>query len=271
MRIAVAFLFIFFYFSCISEKHSPNNAFCSLNQPDKVNMQSKDAFFVDIGGIEQWVSIRTENCKSPILLIVHGGPGDPSSYYTNDFFKKLEEHFIVVHWDQRGAGKTLGRSIAAIPFDDYLVEKKLSIEQLINDGIELSEYLIKRFNKRKIILRGGSWGSYLAVNMAKVKPELFYAYVGHSQLVNAKEKHTYGYQKSVELATLNKDQDTTLSLMKLGMPPYDHPKKYGQLYRIIKKLENERSNSSSRVSTVVEGYDSKAARKNRVLEGRSIR
>jgi hypothetical protein len=35
--------------------------------------------FVTLGGIEQWITIRGANRANPVLLIVHGGPGDAQS------------------------------------------------------------------------------------------------------------------------------------------------------------------------------------------------
>src|SRR6218665_3015602 len=61
---------------------------------------------VRIGGIDQWISIRGNDPRNPVLLMLHGGPGwvaMPTSWY---FQRGWEEYFTVVQWDQRGAGKT---------------------------------------------------------------------------------------------------------------------------------------------------------------------
>jgi pimeloyl-ACP methyl ester carboxylesterase len=50
------------------------------------------------------------------------------------------------------------------------------------DGIELAQYLCNYLEKRKIIVLGHSWGSYLAVGMIQRRPELFAAYVGTGQI-----------------------------------------------------------------------------------------
>jgi proline iminopeptidase len=61
---------------------------------------------VEIGGIKQWISIRGTDRKNPVLLYVHGGPGYVSMPMSWWFGRGWEEYFTVVHWDQRGAGKT---------------------------------------------------------------------------------------------------------------------------------------------------------------------
>ena len=36
----------------------------------------EEASFLTIGGIEQWVTIRGDDRRNPVLLLLHGGPGD---------------------------------------------------------------------------------------------------------------------------------------------------------------------------------------------------
>ncbi len=92
----------------------------------------QEAKFVTIGGIEQWITIRGQQSNLPLLLIIHGGPGDAQSPYT-DVYADYEKKFIVVQWDQRGAGKTFGKYREQTP--------NLTIDQLVRDGIELAQYL----------------------------------------------------------------------------------------------------------------------------------
>jgi pimeloyl-ACP methyl ester carboxylesterase len=59
----------------------------------------------------------------------------------------------------------------------------------------MSELLRKRWNKRKIVLVGQSWGSTMSIQMAKQRPDLFHANVGTGQQVTreatelAQERH----------------------------------------------------------------------------------
>src|SRR5262245_57722952 len=41
-----------------------------------------EARFVRIGGIEQWVTIRGRDRDNPVLLFLHGGPGDVTNPWT---------------------------------------------------------------------------------------------------------------------------------------------------------------------------------------------
>src|SRR5919202_1948682 len=66
--------------------------------------------YVEIGGIEQWITIRGEDRSNPVLLFVHGGPGDATNPWGYAGFRTWLKRFTIVQWDQRGAGRTLGRN-----------------------------------------------------------------------------------------------------------------------------------------------------------------
>ena len=196
--------------------------------------------YIKINGIEQWVTIKGERSK-PVVLFLHGGPGSPLSPYASSIYGAWEKDFIIVQWDQRGTGKTFGKYAPAELDSDYLKSNPLTVEQMTADGIELTEYLIKYLGKQKIILFGTSWGSVLGVLMAVKRPNLFYAYVGHSQIVDPSHNLIYAYQKVYKMAQNASDQKSIDVLKLIGAPPYDRAKTAGQLLRIVKKYEKENS------------------------------
>jgi hypothetical protein len=57
---------------------------------------------VQIGGIEQWVSVRGSERDNPALLVLHGGPGYVSMPLAWWFGRGWEEYFTVVHWPPNG-------------------------------------------------------------------------------------------------------------------------------------------------------------------------
>ena len=61
------------------------------------------AEYVELGGIDQWISIRGSSERNPIILIVHGGPGFSNAAHTSAF-DSWQDDFTIVDWDQRGAG-----------------------------------------------------------------------------------------------------------------------------------------------------------------------
>ena len=104
-----------------------------------------EASYVSIGGIEQWVTIRGEDRSNPVLLFLHGGPGDVTNPWSFPYFAAWEQHFTVVQWDQRGAGRTLRKSGPS-------VAPTMTLDRMSQDGTELAEYLCKHLGKRKIPL-----------------------------------------------------------------------------------------------------------------------
>lgn len=193
--------------------------------------------FISVGGIDQWVTIQGKDRSKPVILFIHGGPGSTMSQYNNVMYKKWENDFVLVNWDQRGAGRTYGRNIPERVDETYWIENPLTVKQMTQDGIAVAEYLIQHLNTEKIILVGTSWGSILGAEMALRNPELFYAYVGHAQFVNFSENLDYAYQTVYKMVKNSNDMDSLKKLQSLGKPPYPSAKSYGQLLRIVKNYE----------------------------------
>lgn len=191
-----------------------------------------EAGFVRLGGLRQWVLIEGADCRNPVVLIVHGGPGNPYTPYAHALFGDWAQRFTVVHWDQRGAGKTFGENPQA-------AEDPLTIERIADDGNELTRYLQVRLGlgERPVILMGGSWGSAVAVHMAMRAPALYRAYVGSSQLVSWGEDLGESYRRTHALAQQAGDAATLAKLDAMGPPPWKDPRHFGQLRRATRKYE----------------------------------
>ncbi len=130
---------------------------------------------VELGGVKQWISIRGVDRRAPVLLFLHGGPGSANIAKLRLQVPDLEKHFVVVNWDQRGAGKS-----AAPGFD----ASTLSRQQLLSDAHELVGLLKDRFGVQKIYLMGFSWGSVLGLSLADQYPDDFEAFISIGQVVN---------------------------------------------------------------------------------------
>jgi pimeloyl-ACP methyl ester carboxylesterase len=148
-----------------------HGAAASIRRSDDPPAPIQETRFVTLGGIQQWITIRGADRANPVLLVVHGGPGDPQSSLRSTY-AVYEKDFTIVQWDQRGAGKTYAMNPSSPP----------EPERVVSDGIELAQYLCGYLAKRKVLLLGWSWGSYLAIGMVQRRPGLFSAYIGTGQV-----------------------------------------------------------------------------------------
>ena len=80
----------------------------SIKDPQGHNVSQSIASLekINLGGQEQWILIRGTDVTKPIILFLHGGPGTSNMCLLRKYTGELEKHFIVVTWDQRGAGKS---------------------------------------------------------------------------------------------------------------------------------------------------------------------
>jgi pimeloyl-ACP methyl ester carboxylesterase len=171
-----------------------------------------EARYVAVGGLEQWITIRGEDRKNPVLLFLHGGPGDATNPWGYAGFRSWLRSFTVVQWDQRGAGRTLGRNGPSLA-------PTITIDRMVQDGIELAELLRKELQKDKIVLVGHSFGSILGVLMAKARPDLFYAYVGTAQVGDEVRNYAVAYTDLLKKAEILRDPRAIRELKEIGPPP----------------------------------------------------
>jgi pimeloyl-ACP methyl ester carboxylesterase len=173
----------------------------------------EEAKYLKIGGIEQWITIRGEDRANPVVLILHGGPGDATNPWGYAGFRAWLKNYTVVQWDQRGTGRTLGRNGKASV-------ETVTIDQMVQDGVELADAVRASLRKEKIILLGHSWGSVLGVLMAKKKPDLFQAFVGTGQVGNPAGAYDVAFDALLAKARALGDARAIRELQEIGPPPY---------------------------------------------------
>lgn len=135
-----------------------------------------------------YMIVRARNNKDPAhpVLLLSGGPGSPSLVFAEMLVASAQIHEIVIErdwvfFDQRGSG----RSIPALrcPQEEiYLKRVRLCRDQLIKEGVDLSQYnsrrsaqdieaLRKALGVKQWNLWGISYGSRLAFAVARDFPE----------------------------------------------------------------------------------------------------
>ena len=173
---------------------------------------------VDINGLQQWIKIRGHNVNNPVLLFLHGGPGMPEVAVSHLSDLELEKHFTVVHWDQRGSGKTHREGFR---------EQDLTVEVFSNDALALVDHLRQRFKQDKIYLLGHSWGSMLGALLARDYPERLHAFIGMGQVVNLTENEQLSLE-FVRAQAQERNIPSAIEELKGLNPPYvDDPNQLG--------------------------------------------
>ena len=166
---------------------------------------------VGLGGHDQALMIRGRSTENPVLLHLAGGPGgtDLGAMRADT---GLEEHFVVVTWEQRGVGKSYGALDPA---------ETLTLDQMVADTIALSETLRERFDEERIYLTGNSWGSTLGVLAAQQRPDLYHAFVGTGQMVSQRATDILFYEDTLAWAEETGQDDLVATLRANGPPPYE--------------------------------------------------
>lgn len=188
--------------------------------------------YVEIGGIQQWITIHGADANNPVVLMVHGGPGDPLSPFADSIYGSWQSAVTLVQWDQRGAGRTYGKS-------GEQPAEKMSIAQFVNDGTEVARYARNHLAQSRVILVCGSWGTILCLHMIREHPEYYSAYIANAQLVNMPAAYAETYARVLALATAAKDEQALAALTALGRPPWHAGRDFGAFGRIVRKFEEK--------------------------------
>ena len=179
---------------------------------------------VTLNGSEQWITLRGQDVDNPVLLnLGMGGPGG-GGFATRTLFEPLEEHFVVVSWDEPGTGK----SYNAVPI------ASLTPQRFIEDAYALTQLLRQRFDEDKIYVYGTSWTSILGVWLVQRYPELYHAYLGNAQMVNTTENDLLGYELALQYLTERGETAAAEGLRRNGPPPYAGP---GMLDKYVAYLD----------------------------------
>lgn len=135
-----------------------------------------ETMYIDVNGQEQWINIYGEDTNNPVMLNLHGGPGQASSPIDYVVLRKLAKDYTIVDWDQRNSGKTWTHDAKDDP---------LTAELLRNDILEVVKYVLDYTGKEKLTLLGNSWGTLYGCDFALDHPEYVECIISTSQVVDA--------------------------------------------------------------------------------------
>lgn len=177
----------------------------------------QETYRTPIHGVDHWISIRGQDRANPVVLFVHGGPASPSMPSLWQWQRPLEEYFTLVHYDQRGAGKTYRED-----HSDALAGT-LRIQTYVDDLVAIAEHLRAKLGQDRLVLMAHSWGTIPAMHAALARPDLFHAYVGIGQVIDVRENERISLQFGLDEARRRGDGEALREMEALLPYPGDKP------------------------------------------------
>ena len=163
---------------------------------------------IPVNGTMQKIHVISNDVSLPVLLFLHGGPGVVNRHSVIADNKDLLDSFTIATWDQRGTGGSY----------KGVDHNALTIGQLVEDANAVVNFLCEEFNKEKIFVIGGSWGSLLGIRLAYAHPEHLAAFVGFGQFVDGAKNENISYQFTLDQAKAAGDEETVRKLESVGPP-----------------------------------------------------
>ncbi|MDE6846393.1 MAG: alpha/beta hydrolase [Lachnospiraceae bacterium] len=168
--------------------------------------------YVTLAGIDHYLLHYKSKPEDPVLLFIHGGPGQTESFFAFVVEEYAERNYNVVYYDQRGAGKTWLRNKKSKP----------NTEILKSDLLEIVLHLKKVYGKDKIAILGHSWGSVLGSMFALEHPEHILCYIGCGQVIDIVENERTGYVILEDVVKRSGNAKDIKKLQKIGEYPPDY-------------------------------------------------
>ena len=165
--------------------------------------------YAAINGVEHYLLHYKTKQEAPVLIFIHGGPGQTESAIAYIVEEYASRNYNIVYYDQRGAGKTYLRNKKAKP-DTEILKKDL---------LEIVLYVKKQYGKDKVGIIGHSWGSVLGSMFALEHPEHLLFYIGCGQVINLMENERVGYNKLKEAIEQSGNKKDMIKLEKIGEYP----------------------------------------------------
>ena len=189
---------------------------------------------VEVNDTSLEIMIRGNNRDNPVVIFVHGGPCCSEIPYVRKYQDLLEQDFTIVHYDQRGSGKSYNFGM------DYF---DVTASTHVDDLFALTEYIEEYMQQEQVILVGHSYGTYIATMAAAQRPELYSAYVGIGQMSDTIDSELDSLQKCIIAAeeAENKEDVTYLSKLKKSITQGESitPRKYVRKYGFAARNINE--------------------------------
>jgi proline iminopeptidase len=190
-----------------------------------------------INGSEQWVLVRGKNRNAPLLIHVQAGPGLPMISEANAMEKNLhlESKFLVVYWDQRGCGKSFSKGIRP---------ETITLDQMTDDLIVCTRYLLNKYNQRKAVLSGYSIGATVSLMAVAKDSTIFSALFATGTDTDIPFANQYALDYAMNKAVAGNNKKRIQKINELKREPIVESKRFQQRAEILTNLGGIKAGSN---------------------------
>lgn len=192
---------------------------------------------ININNSSQWVLVRGKNIDAPLLIHVQQGPGLPMISEANEMEKNLhlENNFLVAYWDQRGCGKSFSKNI---------LPETINLEQMADDLITCTKYLLTKYNKNKAIIAGYSIGATISLIAAAKDSTIFSVVFATGVDVDIPYANKYALDFAMNKAVAGNNKKLIRKINELKGQPIVETKKFQQRAEILTNLGGIKADSN---------------------------
>ena len=184
---------------------------------------------ININNSYQWVLVRGKNIDAPLLIHVQQGPGLPMISEANEMEKRLrlEDKFLVAYWDQRGCGKSYSKDI---------LPETISLEQMADDLIVCTKYLLEKYSKDKAVIVGYSIGATISLMAAAKDSSIFRVIFATGVDVDIPYANDFALDFAMRKAVAGNNKKLIQEINTLKQQPIVETKRFQQRAKILTNL-----------------------------------
>lgn len=126
-------------------------------------------------------------------------------------YSRLQEDVLLVTWDQRGTARS---------YSDAIAPETLTVSRLLDDALELVDWVRRAFERDRVHLLGHSWGGCLALLLAHRHPQALASVFALCPFINLERSAAVAYSAMISRAQSRNDHAALTELRELGVLPY---------------------------------------------------
>ena len=169
-----------------------------------------------INGVDHAINVHGGRRDLPLLLVIHGGPGYAMLDLFHDTIPELEDEFVVVNYDQRGAGLSYNKNIDPT---------SITLQQLVEDAEAIRRFVLEKLGcpqNHPCYVLGHSMGTMIGLELVRKYPDSYLAYFGVGQVVNVVENEQAMYDWAITQAQQRNIKKALKQLNCIGRPTDDY-------------------------------------------------